>query len=130
MNAVPPTLIPRPDSLPGVPHFVDAIDGVTTSRWAALQDAATVVARLAGIETESLSPEITAFPETIRRAGAWRRELAEKGIDDLAAILEPGITALLAVNARGANTQAPALALWHEFVAARSALLSLAPHDA
>ncbi|KPL69149.1 hypothetical protein SZ64_14155 [Erythrobacter sp. SG61-1L] len=128
MNAVPPNMIPHGDSLVGTPHFAEALYGATAAQWAALQDAAAVVAHLAGIEPEQPTPEIIAFPETIRHAGAWRRQLAEKGIDDLAAILEPGITALLAVNARGADTTAPAQALWHEFLAARTALLSLAPH--
>lgn len=127
MNAVPPHMIPHGDSLPGSSFFAEALFGATAAKWAALQDAASVVATLAGISPEPLSSEIRAFPETIRHAGAWRRELAEKGIDDLAAILEPGITALLAVNARGGDTLAPAQALWHEFTEARSALLALAP---
>ncbi|MBO9498277.1 MAG: hypothetical protein J7496_07415 [Novosphingobium sp.] len=96
-------------------------------KWAALQEAAAVVAALAGLEPERPSPEIRNFPAAIRAAAEWRREMAEKGIEDLAAIMEPGIAALLAVNARGADTGAPALALWREFHAARAALLALAP---
>jgi len=100
---------------------------ITSMKWAALQDAAQVVATLAGLEPERPSPEIRNFPAVIRDAGDWRRETAEKGIDDLAAIMEPGIAALLAVNARGADAGPPAMALWREFHAARAALLALAP---
>lgn len=100
---------------------------ITSMKWTALQDAAQVVAALAGLEPERPSSEIRNFPAVIRDAGDWRRESAEKGIDDLAAIMEPGIAALLAVNARGADAQPAAMALWREFHAARSALLALAP---
>jgi hypothetical protein len=103
------------------------LPGATSMKWAALHEAAAVVASLAGLDEDRPSPEIRNFPATIRDAAPWRRETAERGIDDLAAIMEPGIAALLAVNARGADAQAPALALWREFHAARAALLALTP---
>lgn len=95
-------------------------------KWAALHNAAGVVAVLAGFEEEPLSAPIRNFPASVREAASWRRELAQTGIDDLAAIMEPGIAALLAVHGRGADAQAPARALWREFQAARDALLTLA----
>ena len=42
-------------------------------------------------------------------------------------MLQPGLFALRAIAARGQDTTAPALALWREFHALRSALLALAP---
>lgn len=96
-------------------------------KWAALHDAAGVVATLAGIESAPMTPEIRGFPGTARDAGGWRRKQAEEGIQDLAAVMEPGIAALLAVHARGADPSAAALALWQEFDRARQALLALAP---
>ena len=96
-------------------------------RWAALADAANVVALFAGVEPERPTAEVRNFPALIRDAEAWRREQAENGIADLAAVMEPGIAALLAVNARGADSKPAAMALWREFVAARSAILSLLP---
>ena len=45
----------------------------------------------------------------------------------MTAMLQPGIAALLGVNARGADPRAAALALWREFIAARAALLALLP---
>ena len=96
-------------------------------RWAALADAAKVVATLAGVEPERTSPELRNFAALIRDAEPWRRERAENGVADLAAIMEPGIAALLAVTARGADPKAAALSLWREFGAARSAILTLLP---
>ena len=96
-------------------------------RWAALADAANVVAVLAGIEPERPTAEVRNFPALIRDAEAWRREQAENGVSDLAAVMEPGIAALLAVNARGADPKPAAMALWREFTAARSAILTLLP---
>ena len=99
----------------------------TSMRWAALGEAGQVVAMLAGLEAERPSKEIRNFPALIRDAEKWRRDLVDNGCADLAAMMEPSIAALLAVNARGANCKPAALALWREFVAARSALLSLLP---
>lgn len=124
MNAVPPTFVPAPDS----PRPASAQGGGATGlRWAALADAGSVVALLAGIEPERPAPEVRNFPALIRDADPWRREQAENGIADLAAIMEPGIAALLAVNARGADSRPAAMALWREFTAARAAILSLLP---
>lgn len=96
-------------------------------KWAALQDAANVVATLAGLEPERPGAEIRNFPALIRDAAKWRRELAEQGIDDMTAMMQPGIAALLGVNARGADPRHAALALWREFTHARAAVLTLLP---
>lgn len=96
-------------------------------QWAALQDAAAAVAALAGLAAERPSAQLRNFPALIRDAGGWRLELAERGIADLTAIMQPGLTALLAVNARGQDATAAALTLWREFHATRSAILALVP---
>ena len=116
MNAVPPsfTVAPRPAN--GLPV-----------RWTALSDAASIVAALAGVEPEPATVAVRDFPGLIAGAEAWRREQAENGIADLAAVMEPGIVALLAIHARGSDSRSAAMALWREFVAARGAILALAP---
>jgi hypothetical protein len=122
MNIVPPSMTPgrqRPFGL--------AAASASSMKWAALQDAANLVAGLAGLEPERSTPEIRNFPALIREAAKWRRELAERGIEDMAAMMEPGIAALLGINARGADPRPAALALWREFTAARGAVLSLLP---
>lgn len=135
MNFVPPHFTPDGNasgSLPGsgLPGGEPSAVGAVSQQWAALHDAAAVVAMLAGIAVEPMAPEVRNFPETMRDAGGWRRNLAEQGIADLAAIMGPGIAALLAVQARRADPTVAAQALWHEFQTARSGLLALAPRSA
>ena len=101
-----------------------------TDRWRALHEAAAIVGALAGRSVTDdaglLSDAIEAFPEAILRAGGWRLALARQGLDDLAAIMETGLSALLAVSARGRSPAHAAAALHDEFRAARTALLALA----
>lgn len=111
----------------GRASFGQSAASASSLKWAALQDAANVVAGLAGLEPERTTPEIRNFPALIRDTAPWRRELAERGIDDMAAVMEPGIAALLGVNARGADPRAAALTLWREFTHARAAVLALLP---
>ena len=96
-------------------------------RWKALMEAGEVVAMLAGVETERPTGAIRNFPAMIRDREPWRQDLAENGCADLAAMMEPGISALLAINARGADCKPAAQALWREFAAGRAALLALLP---
>ncbi|WP_374591224.1 hypothetical protein [Novosphingobium sp.] len=65
------------------------------------------------------------FPARIQALGGWRYKLAEQGVEDLFAIMEAGLTALLALHERGQNPIAAALALSDEFDAARFALMVL-----
>lgn len=124
-----PQAVPAAAVLPGAgrPSFGQASASAMSMKWSALHDALGVVATLAGLTTEPMRPEVRNFPALIRDASTWRRDMAEQGVDDLAAIMEPGLAALLAVHARGANSAPAALALWHEFHAARNAILALAP---
>jgi hypothetical protein len=130
MNAIPPSFTPAGDgSLPGSGRagFGQASASAMSMKWSALHDAADVIARLAGIASEAMRPQVRNFPAMIRDVGGWRRTMAEQGIDDLHAVITPGLAALLAVNARGTNPASAALALWQEFQAARAALLALSP---
>ncbi len=96
-------------------------------KWAAVHDAAAAVGELAGLAPEYRMPDVRNFPAIIRDTGGWRQSVAQQGVDDLAAIMEPGLAALLAVQARGAPITAAAMALWQEFQSSRSALLALIP---
>jgi hypothetical protein len=122
MNAVPPTFTPA-----GPAELGPGSTGLAAMQWAALAEAADLVATLAGVEPDSDPAERDGFAALIGGAEAWRRERAEHGVADLAAIMEPGLAALLAINARGADPRPAATALWREFAAARSAILSLLP---
>lgn len=129
MNAHSSFSAPIAGALPtsGRPEFGQASASAMSMKWSALHDAVGVAGMLAGIAAEPMRAEVRNFPAVMRDAGGWRRERAEEGIDDLAAIMEPGLAALLAVNARGVNPAVPAMALWQEFHAARTALLALTP---
>ncbi|MEO0061938.1 MAG: hypothetical protein RLZZ08_498 [Pseudomonadota bacterium] len=120
MNVAPPRF-------PPIPPATGLSASSTSLKWAALTEAGTVVAALAGAEAERITPEVRNFPALIRDTEDWRRELAENGIADLAAMMEPGMAALLAVSARGADPGPAALALWREFTRARTAILALQP---
>jgi len=115
--------------LPGAGRasFGQASVSAMSMKWSALHDAAGVVAALAGRTAEPMTATLRNFPATVRDAGGWRRAHAEQGVDDLAAIMEPGLAALLAVHARGADPGPAARSLYDEFLAARTAVLALAP---
>lgn len=96
-------------------------------KWAVLHDAAGAVAALAGLPGDAAAAAAAVYPETIHAAGGWRLAHAVQGVDDLAAVMEPGLSALLSIRGRGADPTVAAQALWEEFEAARAALLTLAP---
>lgn len=98
-------------------------------RWAALHDAANAVAVLAGLAADKPDPSVRGFPGRVRDSGGRRFVPVEQGVADIAAIMQPGLAALLAVRARGQDATAPALALWQEFHAARAAVMGLLPED-
>lgn len=88
-------------------------------KWTALHAAADVVASLAGVRESGQD-----FPSAIQTG--WRRDLARQGIDDIAAMLEPGLSALLSLHAQGGDPRPAATALWQEFDRARRTVLALA----
>jgi hypothetical protein len=98
-------------------------------KWSALHEAAETVALIAGSPGGAMSPEARKFPVTMREASPALRSRAEQGVADITAILEPGLSALLATHARGANPAPAANALWREFLAARDQVMTLAPQQ-
>jgi hypothetical protein len=98
---------------------------VVDAKWRALQNVASAVADMAGIGADAPETTVPDFPGMLAQTSGWRRNLAEDGLDDLIAIVEPGVGALLAVHARGHNTAPAATALWREIVLARANLLDL-----
>ena len=101
------------------------------SQWLALHESAATVLGLASKAPRltlgvAVPPELRAIPAALFSLSGGRRRLAEEGLSDLLAILEQGLAALLRVQDSGADTTAPARALWKEFVRARSGLVALA----
>lgn len=123
MSFVPTEFAVRVD---GAEPQDQAAMGVT---WATLHDAARAVAAMAGLADEQPSTRVRDFPALIGDVGGWRLELASNGVADLAAMMTPGVKALLAVSARGQDPTPAALTLWQEYHAARGALLALVPEQ-
>ena len=98
-------------------------------QWATLQDAAAAVATMAGLAGEKPSAQVRNFPALIKDLGGWRLQLATDGVADLAAMMKPGVKALLAVAARGQDPTAAALSLWREYHHARAARLGRVPEQ-
>ncbi len=127
MSALPPMAGPAAEPVDLGAFAPLPATSVLARQWLALHRAAAAVAAMAGLPVEALSAPVAAFPLTIQAVHGWRRSLAEQGVADLAAVMEPGLTALIAVHARGGDASTPARTLLHEFAAARDALLVLTP---
>ncbi len=104
----------------------DRTPAALAERWVQVHASAARIAELAELSPDRASGAIAAFPAAIEAADAWQRELAWQGLEDVEAIMRPGLTALETIIARGGTPVAPALALWREFHGAREALLMLA----
>lgn len=92
-------------------------------RWNALHAAAAAVAGLAQLGLEQEARQTPDFAGFISGAPCWKVSLLRNGLDDIAAFMQSGLTALLAVNAAGRSPAAAASALWAEFLQSRNALL-------
>lgn len=104
----------------------ETVSGVgIAAHWTAINEAGQEIGRFAALAPEQMDDCLTDFPDAIEAAGGTRLLLARETIGDIDAMLQPGLTALRAIAARGQDTTAPAIALWREFHASRSALLAL-----
>jgi len=96
-------------------------------QWSAVQDAAEAVGMMAGLAKEEPDAKCRNFAMLIRDVEGWRLALAKNHVADMTAMMQPGLAALLATNARGQDATAAALTLWHEYFVAREAVLKLLP---
>lgn len=97
----------------------------TVMRWAALVDAGNALALLAGTRDDVANRPARDFAAALAQSPAPRRRLADNAVADLAAIMESGLSALLAGQQRGGNTQVAARVLWREYVNARDSVLDM-----
>lgn len=101
-----------------------------SDRWEELHEKAENLARLAGLAPEKQAEAHDGFATRFDAATEWQQMMTRQAIDDIAAMLRPGLQAVHVVQSRGADASAAALALWREFYEARAALLALlAPHE-
>ncbi|TMM48272.1 hypothetical protein [Qipengyuania marisflavi] len=116
-----------PPAKPGPHPIPDA--GALASQWDAVHEAAAAVGHLAQLSREDTDYSVQSLPLRAAELGGWHYEMVARGIDDLAAVMQPGLRALLALTADGRDTTAAALTLWREFHIARAAILSIAVQD-
>jgi hypothetical protein len=95
-------------------------------KWRQVHRRAAELAALAQLSPEKFEGALAAFPDRIGEAPARQRELAWQGLEDIEAMMEPGLAALETLRRRGTTTTAPALALWREFYGARRSIMALA----
>ena len=98
-------------------------------KWAALQEAARALRTLSGTGATAPHGELRDLAGIALRADPWRQKLLDEAIEDLSAVMEAGLAALLALHARGGNAAAAALALCEEFDAAEAAVRALVPAE-
>lgn len=96
-------------------------------QWDAVHEAAAAVGILAQLGEEEATEEVRSLPQRAAKLGGAKLEMIARGIDDLAAVMRPGLRALLSMMASGQDTTSAALTLWREFHNARAAVLALAP---
>lgn len=119
-------LPPHDAAVPGPGAF--SPDYATLERqWEAVHEAAAAVGYLAQLAGEPEDPAIAQLPRRAIARGGWRLEMVVRGVDDLSAVMQPGLRALLGLTATGKDTTAAALTLWREFHSARTAILALIP---
>ncbi|QFT76455.1 hypothetical protein [Erythrobacter sp. THAF29] len=94
-------------------------------RWDEIHAKAAELSALAQLAQENPVADGAALAKMLREASEWRRNLAWQQIEDIDAIMQPGITALRTITARGGDVLAPAQALWREFHAAREGVLGM-----
>lgn len=115
--------LPRASHDPAARHEPSAAS--LAAGWALLHEAGAAVAGLAqlGDEPHPLAPRD--FALRAAAAGPGRLRLAEQAVDDCAAALHSGLTALIAAREADRDCTAAALTLWREFDRARTGLLAL-----
>lgn len=100
--------------------------GSLAQRWDDLHAQAEQLAKLAHLAPDSQNKDIAAVPAILGNATEWQRELAWQAMEDIDAMMQPGMVALRTLTSRGQDAHAPALALWREFHSARQSVLDLA----
>jgi hypothetical protein len=127
--AYPKTMpTPLPASIPvndrGLSPPLDIATGLAAG-WELLHEAGEAIAGLAQLGSEPHPIAARDFAMRAAAAGPARLALAEQAIDDCAAALHSGLTALMAGVDAGRDITAAALTLWREFDRARTGLLNL-----
>lgn len=121
---VAPLPLRSPEPTPRAPLPSDEAASLAAG-WELLHEAGEAISGMAQLGSEPLMLVPRDFARRAAAAGPARLALAEQAIDDCAASLHTGLTALMIAADAGRDCTAAALTLWREFDRARSSLLAL-----
>ena len=110
------------------PNTYDALApslATVRGRWEAVEMAAEALAELAQLSAQDIENARGPMPDFEAVRGSPHADLAAQAVADLAAMLQPGLRALLAIASEGRRADAAALTLWHEYAEARTAIADL-----
>jgi len=93
--------------------------------WAAVHEKADQIAQMADLAPEPIDAVTSRLDQALAISGTQAYGTALRGLEDADMLVTMGLTALREVEARGQDTNAPALALWREFYHAREAVLTV-----
>ena len=130
-----------PDTMNALSHdFTSRLSGPLVGReggpavsleeqWSAVHQAGRAAAQLAQLGEEELGADIAQLPDRAGELDVTRQALVADAVEDVAALMQPGLRALSALAEQGRDTTAAALQLWREYYDARSAIVALAATD-
>ncbi len=99
-------------------------EATLVEQWAAVEDAARVVAMLAGRAPPPIDIDGQERIGSLARATPGRGESASFALHELVATMRAGLDALLGAHGSAANPQAAASRLWSEYERGRAKVLS------
>lgn len=114
-------LAPDMDLAPGEPLSDNA---TLIEQWAAVEDAARVVAMLAGRQTPFEDSQAQARIALIGRIDAERSAPTRAALGELVATMRAGLDALLGAHGTATKPRPAAERLWQEYERGRAAVLS------
>jgi hypothetical protein len=94
---------------------------VVTATWLAIHEAAATVGTIAGVDRLLVAREIRRGLAIGPKSGC---DGNDEDVQDLADVMQRGISALLTAHTCGGSPHAAAGALWREFLATRDAMLA------
>lgn len=94
--------------------------------WKRIHDTAHEIARLGQLGSERLDIRVIGFIDQAKAAPEFRQALIWRAVEDIAAMLAPGLAALQQIEAEGRDPTAAAVTLWREFYRARCNVLEQA----
>ena len=97
------------------------------AKWGVIHEAARAVGALAQLAEEPPSDLVVSLPRRAAALDAQKFGLIERMVDDIDAVMQPGIEVLLAPEIANRGSVDAALSLWCEFRNARDAVLALVP---